>query len=301
MPAGMPVRYTPQARDQYDEKIDVPMKWSAKPGGAIDVRTAYGAGQHFAQARQPGEGAISPDGLFTGTKAGAVTITLSSDADPAITATAMAGVGDYHAVYPASKLPLCIGNERDAMVGDIDRLRLYARVMPAEEAAANAAGQKPKDEGLIADWTFDDLKDGAYANVAGQGLEARVVCEVEHVEDKDGRYVRLARKGWLEVAPDSRLDASAALTLEWWVRPTGPGILIVRQVVWQWGMIVRVDPNAVMADAFRTDGGTLQAPFDFPKEGWTHLVVAFGPSGAWKMYANGKLIGERLAMPAPVR
>jgi hypothetical protein len=237
-----------------------------------------------------------------------VTITLSSDADRvaakpdrAITATAIAGVGDYPAVYPASKLPLCIGNEHDAMVGDIDRLRLYARLMPAEEAAANAAGRKPNDEGLIADWTFDELKDGAYANVAGQGLAAKVMGTVEHVQDKDGKYVRLARKGWLEVAPDSRLDASAALTLEAWVRPTQPGILVTRQVVWQWGMIVRLDQNAVVADAFRTTGGTLQAPFEFPKDGWTHLVVALGPSGAWRMYANGKLIGEREAMPAPVR
>ena len=301
MPAGIPVRYSPQARDQYDEKIDVPLKWSVKPGGSIDVGTAYGAGQHFAQARQPGDGAISQDGLFTGTKAGTVTITLSSDADPAITATAIAGVGDYPAVYPASTLPLCIGTERDGMVGDIDRLRLYARVLTAEEAAANAAGQKPKDEGLIADWTFDELKDGAYANVAGQGLAAKVMGKVEHVEDKDGKFVRLARKGWLEVAPDSRLDASAALTLEAWVRPTGPGILIVRQVVWMWGLVLRVDPNSLMADAFRTTGYTLQAPFTVPKDGWTHLVVAFGGSGAWKIYANGKLIGEREAMPAPVK
>ncbi len=301
LPVGIPVRYSPQARDQYDEKIDVPVKWSAKPGGSINVGTAYGAGHHFTQARQPGDGAIGPDGLFTGTKAGTVTITLSSDADPAITASAIAGVGDYPAVYPASKLPLCIGTERDAMMGDLDRLRLYARVMTAEEAAANAAGQKPKDEGLIADWTFDELKDGAYANAAGQGLAAKVIGTVEHVQDKDGKYVRLARKGWLEVAPDPRLDASAALTLEAWVRPTQPGILVIRQVVWQWGMIVRLDPNSLMADAFRTAGYTLQARFTFPKDGWTHLVVAFGPSGAWKMYANGKLIGEREAMPAPVR
>ena len=68
-----------------------------------------------------------------------------------------------------------------------------------------------------------------------------------------------------------------------------------------WGMILRVDPNSLVVDAFRTTGGTLQAPFAFPKGGWTHLVVAFGGSGAWKMYANGKLIGEREAMPAPVR
>ncbi len=301
MPVGMTVHYLQQALDQYDEKIDVPITWSVTPGGSINVGTAYGAGQYFAQARQPGEGTISQDGLFTGTTAGTVTIALSSDADSSITATAIAGVGDYPAVYPASKLPLCIGNERDGMAGDMDRLRLYARVMPAGEAAANAAGRKPDDEGLIADWTFDKLKDGAYANVAGTGLAARVMGEVEHIEDKDGRYVRLARKGWLEVAPDPRLDASAALTLEAWVRPTQPGILVVRQMVWMWGMIVRIDPNAVVADAFRTTGMHLQAPFNFPKDAWTHLVVAFGPSGAWKMYANGALIGERDAMPAPVK
>ncbi len=301
LPVGMPMRFAPQAMDQYGEQIDVPVTWSVQSGGAINVGTAYGAGQHFTQARQPGDGAIGPDGQFTGTKPGAVTLTLSSDADPAITATAIAGVGDYPAVNPAAKLPLCIGTERDAMMGDLDRLRLYARVMPAEEAAANAAGRKPNDEGLIADWTFDERKDGAYANVAGQGLAAKVMGEVEHREDKDGRYVRLARKGWLEVAPDPRLDASAALTLEVWVRPTEPGILVFRQVVWQWGMIVRLDQNVVVADAFRTIGYTLQAPFTFPKDGWTHLVVAFGPSGAWKMYANGKLIGEREAMPAPVK
>jgi len=138
-------------------------------------------------------------------------------------------------------------------------------------------------------------------NVAGQGLAARVMGEVEHVEDKGGKYVRLARKGWLEVAPDARLDASAALTIEAWVRPAEPGILVFRQHVWQWGMMVRLDQNAVLADAFRTSGPALQSPFTFPKDGWTHLVVAFGASGAWKMYANGKLIGEREAMPAPMK
>jgi len=56
-----------------------------------------------------------------------------------------------------------------------------------------------------------------------------------------------------------------------------------------------------MADAFRTTGGPLRAEFAFPKDSWTHLVVAFGGSGVWKMYANGKLIGEREAMLAPVR
>ncbi|HUU95523.1 MAG TPA: LamG-like jellyroll fold domain-containing protein [Phycisphaerae bacterium] len=301
MPVGMPVQYNAVALDQYGERIKVPVKWSVKPGGSIDVGTAYGAGQHFVQARQPGDGTVSQEGLFTGTKAGTVTITLSSDADPAITAIAIAGVGDYPAVYPASRLPLCIGNERDGMVGDIDRLRLYGRVMTADEAAAHAGGQKLNDEGLIADWTFDELKAGAFANVAGEGLAARVVGEVQHVDDKDGKYVRLARKGWLEVGQDARLDASAALTVEAWVRPKGSGHLIQRQVVWMWGVVVWVDPDAISVDAFRTDGGGLRGGYKFAQDAWTHVAAVFGGSGAWRIYADGKLVAERRAMAAPVR
>lgn len=301
MPVGMPVRYEPQARDQYDELIDVPLTWSVAPGGAIDCGTAYGAGRHFGQARRSGGGTINQDGLFTGTKAGTATITLSSRIDPAITATAIAGVGDYPAIHPASQLPLCIGSERDAMAGDIDRLRLYARVVTAGEAAASAAGQKSRDDGLIADWTFDERKGDEYANVAGRGLAARVVGQVDHVREKDRTFVRLARKGWLEVAADSRLDACDAVTIEAWVRPTEPGILVIRQVVWMWGMILKVDPDGVMADGFRVGGSPLRAPFTLQQHDWTHLVATFGPSGAWKMYANGKLIGEREAMPAAVR
>ncbi len=44
-----------------------------------------------------------------------------------------------------------------------------------------------------------------------------------------------------------------------------------------------------------------QAPFTFPKDGWTRLVAAFGPSGAWNIYADGEFAGEREAMPTPVR
>lgn len=137
---------------------------------------------------------------------------------------------------------------------------------------------KAPDEGLIADWTFDERTDGAYANVAGQGLAAKVMGTVDHVEGKDGKYVRLARKGWLEVAPDERLDASAALTLDAWVRPIQPGILVTRQVVWQWGMIVRVDLNSVMVTPSARPAAHCRLRLSFLKKAgrtsWWRLVPA---------------------------
>ena len=302
LPVGMPVQFAATALDQYGERISVPLIWRATAGGSIDLGTAYGAGHYFVEARQPGEGTIDDKGLFSGTKAGTVTITLTSDRNPAVVGRATVGVGDYPAIYPAKALPLTIGRERDGMQGDIDRLRMYDRCLTPEEIAEHAAGRGlDKAPGLVADWTFDALEDGAYANAAGEGLAAKVVGEVQHADDKDARYVRLTRKGWLQVAPDPRLDASSACTYEAWVRPTGSGYLLFRQVVWMWGFVVWLDLDGIGIDAFRTDGGGLRGGFVFPKDTWTHLAAVFAGSGVWKIYVNGKLLAERRPWAAPVR
>ena len=121
-----------------------------------------------------------------------------------------------------------------------------------------------------------------------------------HIREGDRGFVRLDGQGYLEVAPDPRLDMTRHCTVEAWVRNPS-GMLVCKQVVWQWGFMFMVHPNGLATDALRVHGSMhLEGAYEFPKDTWTH-VVAFGGSGAWKIYANGKLIGEREAMPAPVR
>jgi hypothetical protein len=98
------------------------------------------------------------------------------------------------------------------------------------------------------------------------------------------------------------LNMTDVCTFELWLRVARPGRLLFRQVVWMWGLVVWLEQDSVCVDAFRTDGGALRGTVSFPKDGtWSHLAVILGPCGVWKLYADGKLIGERPPHRAPVR
>ena len=308
LPPGKTVRFSATAMDQYGNPIAAKIKWTVASGGQIDVGTAYGAGHWFVEARKRGTASIDQTGLLTADgKVGTVTVTASAGTSPVAKAAAPVGIGPYPGVYPGKHLPLRIGldnGDGKPFRGDIDRVRIYRRVLTPKEIADHAAGKglDAPDAGLVADWTFDERKGGAYANLAGEGLAAKVVeGEVQHVSDKDGKYVRLVGKGHIEVARDKRLDISTALSLEAWIRPRSDGALIVRQPVWMWGFYFGVHGGGLMIDGLRSHFLSLEAGYKFPRDKWTHVVGILGPGGLWQLYADGKLLKGYKSRPMIMR
>jgi len=280
--------------DQYFNQIKAKVNWSVTPGGSINVGTGYGAGHWFHEARQPGKGTVDANGVFTGTS-GTVTIAASGADNPNVKGTAIIGVGDYPGVNPCQGLPLSLGAGNGgsrAFKGDIDRMRVYRRVLTLEEIADHAAGKglEAQDKDLVGDWTFDRRENGAYPNVAGDGLAAKVTGQVEHVEEEGGGYVRLTGKGYLRVATEPRLDISKALTMEAWIRPQEGGGLFARQRTWMWGFCFRAYRRGMMLDGLRIHSSALETGYNFSPDEWTHVVGVLGPGGLWQLWADGKLV-----------
>jgi hypothetical protein len=296
MPSNDTQQFSAVVRDQYGNPMTAAIKWSATPGGQINTSVAHGAGQWYVERNQKGEGSITEAGLFTSDgKPGVVTISASSAEDPSVKGATIVCVGDWPGVNPASPAAMRFGllNSNDGpYVGDIDRIRIYGRALAADEVAKHAAGQMlERKDGLVGDWTFDELKDGVYPNMAGEGLAARPVDEVKHVVDRDGRYVHMDGTGFLEVAHDPRLDFTVC-TIEAWIRPK-QGCLVSKQMVWMWGFKLAVQDGGLQLDGLRTDSGELRGSVVFPSDAWTHVVGVLDVCGRWQLYADGKLLGEK--------
>jgi len=300
MPPGKKMDFSPILYDHYGNPIPGEVTWSVVPGGQINVGVGYGAGHWFHDAKKPGKGTVDAEGHFEGTGIGTVRVVATSVDRPEIKGAAVVGIGPYPAVNPSKHLPMRIGANSgggDKFKGDIDRVRVYKRALTPEEIVDHLAGKglEKKDDDLVGEWTFDELKDGAYPNVADpskavKGLPAKVVGEVQHVEEAGGGYVKLSGKGYLEVARDKRLDISKAVTLECWIRWNGGGGLVARQHVWMAGFNFRIPGHRMMLDGFRTSWEALEVGHKFPTDKWTHVVGVLGSAGAWQLYADGKLI-----------
>ena len=269
--------------------------WRVTSGGSINVGTGYGGGHGFHEARRPGKAVIDAQGRFVAREKGTVTITATGVDDSAVKGRAIVGIGAYPGVNPRRNLPLRIGANsagQEAFRGDIDRIRLYSRVLTAKEVAAHAAGKGlDAREGLLAEWTFDRPLGSVYPNTVGKGLAAKVKGPVLHVPEGEGGYVRLGGQGYLEVANDKRLDVTQALTMEAWVRPKGPrSALLARQTVWMWGFVFHVGNSGMMVDGLRWSWQALETGYKFDPKRWTHVVGILGPGGLWQLWADGKLL-----------
>ena len=177
---------------------------------------------------------------------------------------------------------------------------------PGNRLARQRPWPRHPDPALVGDWTFDCPRDGAYPNLISSGLSAKVVEQVEQMDDPLGKYIRFTGKGYLEVPPDPRLNQSKACTVETWVRPADPkrdGCILNKQIVWSWGYALESQGTYVVADGLRTQTGPgpLRAKAPFSPEAWTHVVAVFAPNGALRLYANGTLIAEHKAQPMVVR
>jgi len=308
MPTGEKVQFRTDMLDQYGNPFTGPLKWSATPGGSIDLGTAYGAGNYFEERSQPGEGQLDANGLFVAEgKPGCLVVTAASPEDPLVKGSAVVGFGHFPALNPAGRVPMRFGlstyGDNLAFSGDIDRVRVYSRVLTGDEIAGHAEGKglDAQDAALVGDWTFDETKDGVYPNIITTGLTAKVVGEVQPVDDKDGRYVRFNGKGYLEVAPDPRLDYSKALTVEAWIHPKSAGCIVSKEIVWSWGYQLTLQDGQAMIDTLRVDTGPIGGPYAPSGDGWQHVVGVLHGFGGQRVYLNGKLIAERNAHSAVLR
>ena len=306
LPPGASQRFEASLLDQYGNPIRVPLAWSVTPGGQIDLGTAYGAGHWFEEARQPGEGHVDASGLFAATaKAGTVTVFAAAANDPSVKGAAIVAVGNWPPINPAGRAPMRFGldnGDGNAYVGDIDRIRIWKRALPQAELAEHAAGRGLETtDGLVGDWTFDEPKDGAYPNAAGNGLAAKTCDQVEHVVENGSAFARFSGRGYLEVAPDPRLDISKACTIEAWIRPKKEGCIVSKQIVWMWGFLMCAQGDGLSLDALRTTTGGMSVQHQIPKDTWTHVAGVFDACGRWQLHAGGKLLKEQGPHPLLIR
>ena len=305
MPPGEKVQYTAETLDQYNSPIDVPIEWSVIPGGRSNTGVYYGGGNHLDHRTEEGSGTIDGTGLFTGDgPLGLVTIQAASPQAPPIKGTANVALDNYPSISPADSLPLYLGAGQgggQAMLGDIDRIRMYNVALGPEQIAANAEGKELTAKGLIADWTFDKLENGTFANVASDGLTGKVFGAVEHVSDGKGGYIRMTgKKGYVRVEHDPRLSFSKTCTLEAWVRPKkGVGLASSQGIVMDKsrggapaGFRLDVNNGLSSKGMHGRDVCWLRASYRYPPDAWTHVVAVFDVNGVRKLYINGKLAGE---------
>jgi hypothetical protein len=304
MPPNWQQQFRVEMVDQYGHPIQAPVTWAVKPGGQLSGGVAYNAVQSFAARDQAGRGTITADGLFTsGATGGVVTILAAVPGLPEAVGKATVGI-NWPAIHAATEQPLRFGmdqglSDRWRFTGDIDRIRLYNRALSAEEIAAHAAGTPGTAPGLVGDWPFDDPpKDGAFPNLAGPGLAAQLhhfnpQKRPEQLREGDRGFVRLDGQGYLEVAPDPRLDMTKHCTIEAWVRNAN-GMIACKQAVWMWGFVFMVHPSGLVTDALRVGGANaLNGAYAFAKDTWTHVAVVFDVNGHWQLYANGTRVGEK--------
>jgi len=305
MPPGEKMQYAAETLDQYHTPIDVPIKWSVIPGGRINTGAYYGGGNYLDHRTEKGGGTIDDNGLFTGDgPLGLVTISAGSPEYPSVKGTASVALDDYPSISPADGLPMHFGGDQGGgqpMLGDIDRIRIYNTVLDADRLAAHAEAKELTNKGLIGDWTFDELKDGVFSNTAGDGLDGKIVGDVEHVVEGDNGYIRMSgKKGYVKVEDDPRLNMSNTCTLEAWVRPkkgrglaSSEGIIIDRS---RGGAPCgfRFDVNSGLSSKgmHGRDVAWLRAGYRYPTDSWTHVAAVYDVNGMRKLYVNGKLVGE---------
>jgi hypothetical protein len=205
----------------------------------------------------------------------------------------------FGAEMSTNALPLRIGaasNGGSRFAGDIARPMIFSRALAPEEIAALAARKDAalaKDPALVASWTLENLKDGAFANVApGGNLPAKASGPVEVVDAPGGKAARLTGKGWLEVADSPKLGLTKACTLAAWVAPAkgcaGDGRIIDKSVAGSNnGYLLDVHPGGNSL-RFITAAATLMHKADLAAGQWTHVAATFDAAGEARLYVNGK-------------
>lgn len=199
-------------------------------------------------------------------------------------------------VPPDNKLPIHIGADNrggSRFVGEIACARLYSRALRPTEVQGLARlrpGARSHVAALTAEWIFDSVDGQNFPNRAGAGLEARVVGSVPVVSIDGIRAARFG-DGYLEVQPDSRLNAKRGMTLEAWVRPgelpdAGGRILDRISVGGSDGWLLDTYPGASPRLIVGAEQSATKARL--ASGTWVHLAATIAPDGTGRIYMNGR-------------
>ena len=211
-------------------------------------------------------------------------------------------------VITPNKLPLRIGADSHAgsrFLGDIARARLFRRALSAEEIAALAAG-KPgalaRDPDLLGDWAFAAREGDAFPNAAQAPLPAKIVGEVQVVDSPHGKAIRLAGKGYVEVAHAPVLDLSETCTLAAWVCPKalpqgGARTIDKTQVGTSSAYLLDTHPHNSLR--MIVERGALMHNAKLAPDAWTHVAATVDAEGQQALYVNGKRVAAQKLGLAP--
>jgi len=281
--------------DDKGQPLDTSVTWKVVPGARLNLMHQYGSGGYLKHHAKQADGVIDANGHFIGDGSrGAVTIVATANADPTRIAYAVVAVDDLPAIGPFEGQPMTIGK---GFSGDMDRARIYTKALSAEIIKAHADGKPLSDNGLLGDWTLDDVVDGKFLNMAGDELSAKMISQVRHIKDETRAYVQF-NGGRLEVEDHPLLNFSQETTLEAWVRRRGGGGLVIDRCRWGTvrGFRLEITGNGMRSQGLYGHGG-LEAGADIENNFWTHVVAVYGKSGMRQLWADGKMIAERKGGP----
>ena len=128
-------------------------------------------------------------------------------------------------------------------------------------------------------------------NAVGDHLAAKIVGQAEVVDGPTGKVLQLSGAGYLEVAPDPRLDLDRAGTLEAWLRcdtlpAAGARILDKSRVGTSNGYLLDTLPgNSLRLIVAR---GTLGFDAKLPTDRWSHVAATVDASGRLTLFVDGQ-------------
>ena len=103
-------------------------------------------------------------------------------------------------------------------------------------------------------------------------------------------------KGYLEVAPDPRLDLTSAVTLEAWVRPDqlaagGARILDKSRVGTSNAYLLDTHPGGSLR--LIVERGTLSYDAQLPADEWSHVAATVDAAGHWPCTSTASRLPRR--------
>ena len=117
--------------------------------------------------------------------------------------------------------------------------------------------------------------------------------QAESVDGPRGKVLQLDGQGYLEVAPDPRLDLTSAVTLEAWVRPGtlppgGARILDKSRVGTSNGYLLDTHPGNSLR--LIVERAALSFDARLPADEWSHVAATVDAAGRLALFVNGKQV-----------
>ena len=204
-------------------------------------------------------------------------------------------------VFPANtmspRFPLRFGADSgggNRFMGDLAQVRLYNRVLTAEEIATQANRQELSsgNKECVGDWPLNEIKDGVFPNLANAKLPGKICGQPTLVDGMAGKCAHLDGESWIEVAHDSSLDLRDHFTMEAWVKPSKIGTF---RLIEKPGGANLTGYTLDMYGGLRYIGriGMNSVNPQWEAGQWKHIATTFDRHEGLRFYADGKMIFER--------